>query len=80
MNEELELDLNEEFELDLEESESDSGSGIVYYETYEAIDYSEDLALLHEDLVKVNNSLLVLSALFAIFVTFTIVKEFFNRR
>ncbi|WP_313162536.1 hypothetical protein [Sedimentibacter sp.] len=71
MNEELEFDLQEDFE---------DVPGTVYYETYESIDYTENFLRLHEDLVKVNNSLLVLSALFSIFVTFVIVKEFFNRR
>lgn len=45
-----------------------------------AIDYTDSFSVLHEDLIKVNNNLLVLSALLAILVSFLIVKNLFNRR
>lgn len=45
-----------------------------------AIDYTDSFLILHEDLVKVNNNLLVLSALLSILVSFLIVKNLFNRR
>ena len=48
--------------------------------TMTEIDYTDSFSTLHDDLIRLNNNLLVLSALFAILVTFMIIKEFFNRR
>lgn len=50
------------------------------FETIEQLDYTEDLYFISEQLVKANNNLLILIALFSISLTFVIIKDLFNRR